>query len=177
MVTMDRLAFIQSAVAAGASMATASTLAAAAYPPHGAPRHTRFRLRYAPHFGMFREHAGEDLVAQLEFMAAEGFTALEDNGMRGRDVATQERIGTTLERLGMRMGVFVAHTISWNEATITTARDDARAAFLAEIRDSVDVARRVNATWMTVVPGHVDRRLCRDKIASLIAKLMNRPAP
>jgi hydroxypyruvate isomerase len=92
-------------------------------------------------------------------MAAEGFTALEDNGMRERDVAVQEQIGRTLDRLGMRMGVFVAHTISWSEATITTANADARDRFLAEIRGSVDVARRVNATWMTVVPGHVDRRL------------------
>src|SRR5688500_16879581 len=80
----------------------------------------KFRLNYAPHFGMFREHAGPDLVAQLEFMAAEGFTALEDNGMRGRPVADQDRIGRALERLGMRMGVFVAHTINWNEATLTT---------------------------------------------------------
>ena len=69
---------------------------------------------------MFRQHAGEDLVAQLEFMAAEGFTALEDNGMRGRPVADQERIGKALARLNMRMGVFVAHTINWNEPTLTT---------------------------------------------------------
>jgi hydroxypyruvate isomerase len=79
--------------------------------------------------------------------------------MRERDVAVQEQIGGALDRLGMRMGVFVAHTISWSEATITTANADARDRFLAEIRGSVDVARRVNATWMTVVPGHVDRRL------------------
>ena len=30
--------------------------------------------------------------------------------------------------------------------------------FLKEVRESVDVAKRVNAKWMTVVPGHVDRR-------------------
>ena len=118
----------------------------------------KFRLNYAPHFGMFREHAGPDLVAQLEFMAAEGFTALEDNGMRGRPVAEQEVIGKTLARLNMTMGVFVAHTINWNEPTLTTADAAKRETFLKEIQQSVEIAKRVNAKWMTVVPGHVDRR-------------------
>lgn len=118
-----------------------------------------FRLRYAPHFGMFREHAGQDVVAELEFMRAEGFTALEDNGMKGRSVADQERIAKAMERLGMRMGVFVAHEIAWNEASITSNDMAKRDAFVQQVRESVDVAKRVNAKWMTVVPGHVDRRL------------------
>lgn len=177
---MDRRAFIRHPLAAGGGVAAAGALGArvedAAASPPASPGQPRFRLRYAPHFGMFREHAGEDLVAQLEFMAAEGFTALEDNGLRGRDVAVQERIGSTLERLGMRMGVFVAHTISWREPTITTASDDARSAFLAEIRASVDIARRVNATWMTVVPGHVDRRLPLDYQNANVIETLKRAA-
>ena len=118
----------------------------------------KFKLNYAPHFGMFREHAGPDLVAQLEFMAAEGFTALEDNGMRGRTAADQELIGKTLARLNMQMGVFVAHTINWTQPTLTSADQKHRETFLNEVRESVDIAKRVNAKWMTVVPGHVDRR-------------------
>jgi hydroxypyruvate isomerase len=119
---------------------------------------SKFRLNYAPHFGMFREHAGPDLVAQLEFMASEGFTALEDNGMRDRPVAEQELIGKTLARLHMRMGVFVAHKINWTEPTLTTTDAAKRDAFLKEISESVEIAKRVGAKWMTVVPGHVDRR-------------------
>jgi hydroxypyruvate isomerase len=118
----------------------------------------RFHLNYAPHFGMFRQHAGEDLVAQLEFMAAEGFTALEDNGMRGRPVDEQERIAKALSRLNIKMGVFVAHRIDWEKPTLTLADKAMRETFLKEIRESVDIAKRVNAKWMTVVPGHVDRR-------------------
>jgi len=118
----------------------------------------KFRLNYAPHFGMFREHSGADLVAQLEFMAAEGFTALEDNGMRGRTVADQELIGKTLARLNMRMGVFVAHTINWTEPTLTLGAGAHRDTFLKEVTESIDIAKRVGAKWMTVVPGHVDRR-------------------
>lgn len=156
---MHRRAFVRSAVTAGAAALVASGFgsAAAAVDALAQPKRT-FRLRYAPHFGMFAQHAGKDLVPQLEFMAAEGFTALEDNGMRGRTVEVQEEIGRTLARLNMRMGVFVAHTIDWREPSLTSTDDAKREAFLKEIRESVDIAKRVNATWMTVVPGHVDRR-------------------
>ena len=151
---MQRRDFVRSAFVFGAALATSRFDSAYAM---SQPKR-KFRLNYAPHFGMFRHHAGEDLVAQLEFMAAEGFTALEDNGLRGRPPVAQEQIGKTLARLNMRMGVFVAHTINWNEPTLASSDDAKRDAFLKEVGESVDVAKRVNATWMTVVPGHVDRR-------------------
>ncbi len=152
---VDRRMFIRSSALAAAGVAISRSALAG---PSATQAAAKFRLHYAPHFGMFTAHAGEDLVAQLEFMAAEGFTGLEDNGMRGRPVAEQERIGRTLERLKMRMGVFVAHTIDWREPTLTSPDPAHRETFLKEIRESVDIAKRVGATWMTVVPGHVDRR-------------------
>jgi hydroxypyruvate isomerase len=155
--TLPRREFLKTAVAAttgGVVMAGPSRPPA---PPRQQPR--AFRLRYAPHFGMFRAHAGDDLVAQLEFMRGEGFTALEDNEMKSRSVADQERIARAMQRLGMRMGVFVAHQIAWSEAHLASGDAATRAAFVQQIRESVEVAKRVNATWMTVVPGHVDRRL------------------
>ncbi len=36
---------------------------------------TTFKLKYAPHLGMFKNLASEDPIAQLNFMADEGFTA------------------------------------------------------------------------------------------------------
>ena len=148
------------AAAMGPCQSAGETGEAAAAPTIQSPQARRqFRLRYAPHFGMFSQHAGEELVAQLEFMRTEGFTALEDNDLKRRPVADQERIGRTLDRLGMRMGVFVAHTIAWNEANLASGDAAKRDTFLREVRESVDVAKRVNAKWMTVVPGHVDTRL------------------
>ena len=152
---MDRRDFLSATVAAGAAAAGSPQLTSA----QSAAR-APFKHRYAPHFGMFREHAGgNDLVAQLQFMASEGFTALEDNSMKTRPVADQERVGAEMARLNMRMGVFVAHTISWNAADLVLADQAKRDKFLSEIRESVDVAKRVNARWMTVVPGHIDLRL------------------
>jgi len=156
---MRRRDFLRTALAASAAT-TLSPSAAAAWPSWPSSRAPRtFGLRYAPHFGMFREHTGDDLVAQLEFFRAEGFTALEDNEMRTRPAADQERVGRTLARLGMRMGVFVAHTIDWREPTLTSGDAASRERFLAEVRASVDVAARAGARWMTVVPGHVHPRL------------------
>jgi hydroxypyruvate isomerase len=145
------------ALAAGAGLAgPAAAGAAPAGPPAGAPR--TFRLRYAPHFGMFRAHAGEDLVAQLEFARAEGFTAWEDNGMRDRSVADQERVARAKARLGMQMGVIVGHSIDWNAPTLATGDAAVRDRFLGEIRASAEVAKRVNGRWLVVVPGVADRR-------------------
>jgi hydroxypyruvate isomerase len=176
-VRADRRTFVRSALATGAAAivwpSLGARLAGASRQPAPA---RRFKLPYAPHFGMFRQHAGEDLVAQLEFMASEGFTAFEDNSMRDRPVELQEQIGRTLARLNMRMGVFVGHTINWTEPTLTTGNDDVRTAFLNEIRESVDVARRVNATWMTVVPGHVDSRPHIDFQTAHVVETLKRAA-
>lgn len=117
-----------------------------------------FNLKYAPHFGMFQNLAGNDLMDQLQFIADEGFTALEDNGMKGKDVATQEKIASKMANLGIEMGVFVAHSIYWNKPGLASGDKEQRKEFLNEIKESVEVAKRVNAKWMTVVPGHIDPR-------------------
>lgn len=118
-----------------------------------------FQLKYAPHFGMFEASTGKDLEDQLQFMSDEGFVALEDNGMTGRSIEDQNKIARKMEQLGMEMGVFVAHKIYWREPNLTSGGAEWREEFLAGIRQSVAVAKRVNARWMTVVPGHVDLRL------------------
>jgi len=117
-----------------------------------------FSMHYAPHFGMFKHSAGDDLIDQLNFASDQGFTAWEDNGMKGRNTKTQERIATTMAKHNMQMGVFVAHTIFWREPNLASGDQQHREQFLKEIQESVEVAKRVNATWMTVVPGFVDLR-------------------
>lgn len=118
-------------------------------------KHT-FQLKYAPHLGMFKHHAGEDPIDQINFMAETGFTAFEDNGMPNRDVELQKKIGETLAKHNMDMGVFVAHKIYWQEPNLASGDSDKRKEFLDYIKNSVEVAKRVNAKWMTVVPGHLD---------------------
>lgn len=108
---------------------------------------------------MFKHHAGADPIDQLNFMADQGFTALEDNGMAGRDLALQLKMAETMKDRGLEMGVFVANKIYWTKPNLTSGDKDKRTEFLDDIRKAVDVAKRVNAKWMTVVPGHVDLKL------------------
>ena len=65
-------------------------------------------MKYAPHLGMFKHSAGEDPIAQLNFMADQGFTAFEDNEMMQRSVALQEEMAKTMVARSIEMGVFVA---------------------------------------------------------------------
>jgi len=154
---MDRRGFLAGAGAAagGAIIGGASGHRAR----RRSPRDERLSMRFAPHFGMFRHHAGDDLVAQLEFASDAGFGAWEDNGMQSRPAEDQRRIGDAMERLGIRMGVFVLNpATAWTPALARGVRDD-RERFVRECRDAVEVAKRVGATWMTVVPGTRDQRL------------------
>ncbi|HSA54777.1 MAG TPA: TIM barrel protein [Gemmatimonadaceae bacterium] len=170
---MDRRDFVRATAVTGAALVVGDGRPLGAQAASGA---RRFRLRYAPHFGMFRQHAGEEVVGQLEFMAAEGFTALEDNNMKRRPVAEQERIAQVMQRLNLQMGVFVAHTIGWSEANLAGGDVAKREAFLQEVRESVEVAKRVNARWMTVVPGHVDPRRDRQFQAASVVEALKRAA-
>jgi len=152
---MDRRRFLQASALAGGSVLGAATpplrSAAAPLPPENQPE--RFALDYAPSPGQFEAHAGSDLTDQIAFAAEQGFGAFEDNTLRDRSVRTQRRMGDALRTHDLRMGVFVAHTIHWQEPSLTTGDAEYREQFLDEIQASVEIAGRVGATWMTVVPG------------------------
>ena len=115
-----------------------------------------FNLNYAPHFGMFKHNAGDDPIDQLQFMYDHGFRSLEDNSMKSRSKSDQNKISKKMSRLGMDMGVFVAHKIYWREPNLTSGDKELHDEFVQNVKDSIEIAKRVNARWMTVVPGHVD---------------------
>ena len=151
---MKRRNFIQNSTLTAASLMAVNPLFSN---NNSNPNHV-YNLNYAPHFGMFKNHAGSDIFNQLEFIKDQGFTAFEDNGMKNRDAKTQEKIGNFLSNNNMKMGVFVAHKIYWNEPNLASGDLNKRSEFLNDISTSVEVAKRVNAKWMTVVPGHLDLR-------------------
>ncbi len=122
-------------------------------------KNNSFNLNYAPHLGMFKNLAGDDPIDQLNFMADQGFTAFEDNGMKMRTPELQEKMAKTMTERNIQMGVFVAHEIFWKEPNLTNGDQSLRTKFLKEIEESVVVAKRVNAKWVTVVPGHVDLQI------------------
>lgn len=142
---MKRRDFLAKGAAVGAVATTAPGLA---YSSEKAEK--PFQMKYAPHFGMFKNSAGEDLEDQIQFMYDHGFRAMEDNNLPRRSVEDQKRIGKKLEKLGMEMGVFVIRIP--NGANMTDTDKEAREGFLKNTREAVEIAKRVNARWMTVVP-------------------------
>lgn len=153
---MKRRDFVQNSILTTAAVATGSI--ATASPFAESKTKEMFQLNYAPHLGMFKEHGGNDPIGELEFMAAEGFRAFEDNEMKNREKRLQKKMAKTMQKHDMQMGVFVAHKIYWDKPNLASGKEDFRKEFLTQIKESVDVAKRVNATWMTVVPGTLDNR-------------------
>lgn len=155
----NRREFLKKSTIAAAG-ATLTSCAFAAGDPVSKPPADGFKLKYAPHFGMFKNYAGDDLIDQLKFMNDNGFKAMEDNRMMGRDVSMQKKIGETMAKLGMEMGVFVVSFDQWPLKTSLTSGDiEWKEKFLKACREAVEVAKRVNAKWMTVVPGNFERNL------------------
>jgi hydroxypyruvate isomerase len=157
---MNRRSFLRNSLAAVPAATLGGGVAAAASATNNADhvdvgsRAEPFQLDYAPHFGMFKNQAGDDLVAQLEWAHDHGFRSWEDNQMANRSVDDQKRIAAAMERLGMRMGVFVANFgTAFNRPTFATGKKEELDNFLADLHKSVEVAKRVNAKWMTIVLG------------------------
>ena len=145
-------------VLAGA-MAAAAAAGTGAAGSASAQNASRVSLGYAPHEGSFRSRGNR--LEQIAYAADQGFTAWEDNEAAGRPVEEQTAMARALRQRGMTMGVFVAGMPRWGEMRpLLGGNEDAdRERFLADIRASVDVARRLDAKWMTVVPGFMDRKL------------------
>jgi len=137
-------------------LARASTNSTVAPDGSGAPK--PFKLRYAFDAGQFSNHAPGGIVDELKFAHDQGFTAMEDNRMKGRPVAEQEAVAREMTRLGMTMGIILNNGGTGFKAngSLSTGRPEERDAFLAEVRASIECAKRVNAKWMTSLVGMTD---------------------
>ncbi|WPP51291.1 hydroxypyruvate isomerase family protein [Catalinimonas niigatensis] len=155
---MKRRDFVKSGIALGGAAVSSPIISYGRNAADPVEKHD-FKLKYAPHFGMFESHAGKDPIDQLNFMADTGFMALEDNGMMGRTPEMQSKIGDTLAKRGMEMGVFVIDKGGNSQNSLSEGKQEFIDIFLEGCKRAVEVAKRVNAKWMTVVPGNFQRNL------------------
>jgi len=174
---MKRRDFLSRSLASAAALASAPALlkgfgspeasaprswldqAAAQAAPARAAR--RFRLNYAPSVGQFKAHAGPDPLAQIQFAADEGFTAMFDNGIMGRPVEQQDLIARELARRDMKLGPFVL-LAEFGKKNFVTRDKDAREAILQKMRDGVETMKRTGCKQALVVPGRLDESLAWD---------------
>jgi hydroxypyruvate isomerase len=160
---MNRVQFLSNSLIAGSSLALGPMMRAEAASTSGESglqgKSKTFNLDYAPHEGMFRESGGKDFLDQIRFMYDQGFRSIEDNGYLARTPEEQSNIGNLLQKLGMRMGVFVVDGGDNWKVSLTTGKKEFKDQFIATCRKSVEAAKRCNAKWLTVVPGFQERKL------------------
>lgn len=171
---IHRRRFLGAGLAAGAGFLAAARselwAADAALPAAALVRGPKFKLKYAPTFGMFEAHAGKDLLAQLHFMAEAGFSALLDGGFLRRPQEMQDKLAKTMEQLGITLaGPYCSTTIGGQSLVAGTDHQEAYARFYRDICESL---KRVNGKWFLVVPGALVKDLTMEQMtANLIANL------
>lgn len=154
---MKRSDFIKSGAAliGGSVLSTNNAMALNSETKEGAT----FQLDYAPHQGMFASTAGKNFLDEIKYIHELGFRSIEDNGMPGRSVDEQTKIGELLAKLGMRMGVFVVPKGGNGANTLAAGKQEHVDIFIKGVKESLEIAKRVNAKWVTVVPGDYQRNL------------------
>jgi len=157
---MQRKNFIQKSLLAAGSLLAGGAASATSYRKKGrADSGQPFNLNYGFHDGMFRNSAGNDFIDQIKFGYDQGFRAIEDNGMAKRPVEQQQRIGDTLAKLGMSMGVFVLDKGGNGANSIASGKPEYLDIFLKGCQQAVEVSKRCNGKLTTVVPGDFERHL------------------
>ncbi len=153
---MQRRSFLKNSLLTTGAL----TLTSAAFSKINTPTGDKtFQLDYAPHEGMFQNLAGSNFINQIKYMHDRGFRSIEDNGMPSRTLEQQSKIGETLAKLGMRMGVFVVPKGGNGANTLAAGKKEHVDVLLDGCRKSVEIAKRCNAKWVTVVPGDYEKRL------------------
>src|SRR5688500_4979691 len=132
---MNRRNFLNKSTLTGASLLALGTQSANA--SNRLPAETPFKLNFAPHEGTFKNNGGTDFVDQIKYMHDMGFRSIEDNGMLKRPRDVQDKIGNTLAKLGMTMGVFVVDGGDNWKVSYTTGGKDFTDKFVQTCKDSV----------------------------------------
>jgi hydroxypyruvate isomerase len=120
-----------------------------------------FKLKYAPGFGMFKEHTGTDLIDNIKFCYDQGFRAMFDNGLIGRPVEDQMKIANEINRLGMELGPFVLYA-DFTVTSFVLDKSETREMLINKMKEGVECFKRTGVKWALVVPGRYDERLHRD---------------
>lgn len=166
---MKRRNFLRNSILASGAAVVSSSVTQATEQQADKP----FKLLFGTHDGMFANSAGKDFIDQIKFAHNMGFRAIEDNGMMDRTPEVQSKIGETLAKLGMTMGVFVITSDAWHwKTSLCTGKQEWTDKMMTDCRRALEVAKRCNATHATVVPGNYERSLPHDvQTANVITAL------
>lgn len=156
---MQRRKFMQQSLLAGGALFTSGAVLANSKQQNISAAEKLFNMNYGFHDGMFKNSAGTDFIDQIKFGYEQGFRSIEDNGMSRRTPEDQQKIGDTLAKLGMAMGVFVLDKGGNGANTLTAGKPEYVEIFLKGCRNAVEVSKRCGGKLTTVVPGDFERHL------------------
>jgi hydroxypyruvate isomerase len=153
---MNRRTFLAAGTAAGTGLGVLSGWAAA---QESTPTPTTpFKLRYAPHFGTFRNHCGDNPIDAIKFCADQGFRAMFDNGLMGRGADMQEKIGAAMRERNMELGPFVLYA-DFGVKSFVKNDNETRTMLIEKCKQGVETVKRSGVKWALMVPGRYDESL------------------
>lgn len=172
---MKRSDFLKNSLLATGTLLGTSALTAQASKPKTQDNKT-FNLNYGPHHGQFENHAGKNILDQIQFAYDNGFRSIEDNRFVGRDKTEQTKIGELLASLGMTMGVFVLNKGGNGANTLAAGKAENIDIFLKGCKEAIELSKRSGGKHTTVVPGDFERNLPMDMQTSHVIEALKRGA-
>jgi hydroxypyruvate isomerase len=157
----SRRNFIKRATTTGAAIMAAPAVfgtAAASVPKKAADAVTPFKLKYAPGLGMFKQNAGESPIDNIKFCKDQGFRAMFDNGLPGREPALQEQIVAEISRQGMELGPYVLRGDP-RIPDFVLNKQEIRDMLADVMKKAIDVSKRTGVMKALIVLGRYDDKL------------------
>ena len=153
----NRREFLKKGGIAAGAMAMASGTFATAQDDQKQPV-GKFKLKYAPNFGTFKESAPSDQSDYINYIHDLGFSALFDNGLPKKDTALQNKIGAAMAAKNMEMGPFVLYA-DFKVTSFVEDSKEVRQMLKAKMEEGVELANRVGAKTALIVPGKYHEKL------------------
>ena len=172
---MDRHTFIKNTSLAGAAALVFGIADPVASSARSQKKEKPFNMKFSPEFGIFKEVVGKDVIDQIKWGYDQGFRSWENTGLKNRPVQEQESISKTVQQLGMEFGQFVG-TMNFKEVTFAGRNQNIRENVLKEVRDSVEIAKRMNTKFIQNVLGMSDPKLPWDFQMANAIELLKRVA-
>jgi hydroxypyruvate isomerase len=157
----SRRNFIKSATATGAAIMAAPAVfgtGAASRPLKATYAAEPFKLKYAPGMGMFRQNAGQDPIDNIKFCKDQGFRAMFDNGLPGREPALQEKIAAEIAKQGMELGPYVLRGDP-RIPDFVLNKQEIRDMLAEVMKKAIEVTKRTGVKQALIVLGRYDDKL------------------
>jgi hydroxypyruvate isomerase len=155
---MKRRNFIKSSATAGIALTGLTGVMRATASEKKKSNSAKFKLKYAPNLGTFKEHAGDDAIDNIKFIADQGFRAVFDNSLMKKPPELQEKIANELSRQGMDLGPFVLYA-DFKTKSFVSQDTEIKEMLKETMKKGLEVQKRTGAKTALIVPGHFDEGL------------------